>query len=325
MAAEAGNMRPVRSRGSAPGASACWAVVCLMAALFVFLNGAGTAHAAPSQSPFNPSRLPVQITAVGPDGTSTIVSVLVQSCDLLPTGNQAPEWLPALPAGEAYFYVWLQPVDPVGGAPFVPLNFATNTATLVTAGGTVAAVDYDPSYTIDAQFWFPVADSITRATLVIGATTVDTFGPTGTPITYAIRPTTIEFVSSPPDVVPVPNESSAPPSIPGSSLTPLTVTTASGSSSAVGVGLGVLIVLGAGGAALVSLRRRRAFYRADREGRVVLVGPPLLAARPTAADLPGDDEAGAGKKTSNGSTSFARTSAAWNECCPSWFVRMAVR
>ena len=48
-----------------------------------------------------------------------------------------------------------------------------------------------------------------------------------------------------------------------------------------GVGVAGLAVVAAGGAGLVSLVRRRRFYRADREGRIVLSGPPTLVAGAT--------------------------------------------
>jgi hypothetical protein len=55
------------------------------------------------------------------------------------------------------------------------------------------------------------------------------------------------------------------------------------SSGKIAEGFGGLALLAGGSATLLELRRRRAFYKADREGRVVLVGPPPLSMAPTAA------------------------------------------
>jgi len=55
---------------------------------------------------------------------------------------------------------------------------------------------------------------------------------------------------------------------------------------ALGVGVVSLAVAGAATPGLVLWRRRRAFYRADRQGRVILVGPPFLGAELAGARLP---------------------------------------
>ena len=59
----------------------------------------------------------------------------------------------------------------------------------------------------------------------------------------------------------------------------------SGSGVGPGVVIGGVVLLGVGAAGAVTIGRRRAFYRADREGRVVLVGPPSLSAAALAARL----------------------------------------
>jgi hypothetical protein len=209
----------------------------------------------------------------------------------------APQPLPGLPAGEAYFHVWLQSQDPPGGGTLIPLNFAAAAASLVTSAGTIAAAGMDPGPgDLDAQLYFPVADSITRATLVIGATTVTATGGDGSAISYGLDPATIRFVTTTATAAPVPGAGSTGPtgSVSIGSPVPLSGSTGTSASLGIGLGLGALVVLGAGVASLVSVRRRRAFYRADRDGRITLVAPPLLSARPTAANLPEGDRGDAG-------------------------------
>jgi hypothetical protein len=132
---------------------------------------------------------------------------------------------------------------------------------------------------VRTERYFPVADSTTKATLEIGAATVTAYGDNGSSENYAIAPTTIGFVTEPTVLVPVPAVSG-----------PRRRTTATPASSSpakdLGIGVGALAVVGAATPGLVVWRRRRAFYRADREGRVILVGPPLLGVALARARLP---------------------------------------
>jgi hypothetical protein len=118
---------------------------------------------------------------------------------------------------------------------------------------------------------------------VIAATTVTATGADGSAISYGLDPATIRFVTTTPSSNPVPTGGSAGPT--GSVSVGSPVALSSGTSSSLGLGLGLglgaLVVLGAGVAGLVSLRRRRAFYRADREKRFTISSPPGLVAGAT--------------------------------------------
>jgi hypothetical protein len=268
-------------------------MACALACLV--LAGGDTASAAPTQQSFSPSHVPVVFSATGPGGASVSVTVLVAASELVPATELASLPFPALPAGETYFHVWLQPQNPVG-APLVPLSIPAADASLSTNGGTATAVGIDPGPgSIDAQWYFPVADSITSATLAITPSTVIAYGANGSQTTYAIQATSIDFVTKAPVTTPIPIPTGAPTGtqVLGGSLA---LATSKGISSSVGlgVGLGGLVVLGIGAAIVVTVARRRAFYRADREGRVVLSGPPMLSAAAMAARLHGSDAEGGG-------------------------------
>ena len=299
-------MGPVRSRGSAPKAVTGWSRVSAVGAVaalvgvvvvVVLVSAGGSAGAAPTQQSFAPVHVPVNLTAVGPDGSSVSVPVLVVDSSFLPPGQLAPQPLPSLPAGERYFHIWLQPQDPVGGGTLVPLNFPADDASLVTSSGTVPAAGSDPGPSLDAQLYFPVADTITRATLMIGASTVTTVGSGDTPVSYGLEPASIDFVTAS-ATPPVPAQGSTTPPTTLSGGNPGALSGAAGTSSSVGVGVGIglgaVVVIGIALATAVSIRRRRAFYKADREGRVVLSGPPALlagATLPIGAALPSDRQA----------------------------------
>jgi DNA-binding SARP family transcriptional activator len=258
------------------------APVVLLVMTLAVVAGGGRADAAPTQLSFAPAHVPIRFTAVGPSGAQTSVSVLVVDSSLLPPGDLAPEPLPTLPAGEAYFHIWLQSQDPADGGTLVPLNFPAAAASLVTSAGTVAATGMDPGPgDLDAQLYFPVADSITKATLVIGATTVTATGADGSAISYDLDPATIEFVTTAPATAPVPTGGSAGSTGPVSVGSPVALSSGTSSSLGIGLGLGALVVLGAGVAGLLSLRRRRAFSRADREKRITISSAPVLGAGTT--------------------------------------------
>jgi DNA-binding SARP family transcriptional activator len=270
------------------------ALACLV--LVFLLAGGDTASAAPTQQSFSPSRVPVVFSATGPGGAPVSVTVLVAASELVTATELASLPFPALPAGETYFHVWLQPQRPVG-APLVPLSIPTADASLSTNGGTATAVGIDPGPgSIDAQWYFPVADSITSATLAITPSTVIAYGANGSQTPYAIQATSIDFVTKPPVTTPTPIPTGAPSGNQGLAGSPALTTKSTGisSSASLGVGLGGLVVLGVGAVIVVTLARRRAFYRADREGRVVLVGPPTLSPAAVAARLHGSDAEGGG-------------------------------
>ena len=263
-------------------------VLCALACLV--LAGVNTASAAPTQQSFSPSRVPVVFSATGPGGASVNVTVLVAASELIPATELASLPFPALPAGETYFHVWLHPQDPIDSPSFVPLSIPAAHASLATNAGKTTAVGIDPSPgSIDAQWYFPVADSITSATLAIASSTVIAYGANGSQTSYAIQATSIDFVTKPPATTPIPIPTGAPTGTQGLGGPPALATKSGrvSSSAGLGVGIGGLVVLGIGAAIVVTVARRRAFYRADREGRVILVGPPTLSAAAMTARLAG--------------------------------------
>jgi len=275
-------MRPVKARGRRQAVLARLGSIAGLGAC-ALVAWAGVASAAPTDLTFFPAQVPVVFHATGSGGT-TDVTVLVAISELVPADQLSALPFPAPPAGETYFEVKLQPADPAAGAPFVPLSIPKDNATLETSAGSVAAVGLDPSAgSLDADWYFPVPDSITQATLTVAAATVTSYGSDGSQESFALAPATIDFTTKGPATVPVPVSGNS-----GTGATSPAVTAtggASGSGVAPGVVIGGVFLLGIGAAAAVTIGRRRAFYRADREGRVVLVGPPSLSAAALAARL----------------------------------------
>ncbi len=234
------------------------------------------AFGAASQGTFEPAKVPVFLSATGAGGGPFPVQVDVLASTLLLGG--APSYVPAAPPGQSYLWIEFQTAE--GQVPSVPLALPVSAGTLVTAEGSVspAGVDLGPASS-RTDWYFPVADSTTRATLEIGATTVTADGNNGTSQTYAIAPTTIGFRTAPAVSIPVPTVSG-----PGRRASVISASVSP--AKALGIGVGSLAVVAAAIPGLVVWRRRRAFYRADRQGRVILVGPPLLGAQLAGARLP---------------------------------------
>jgi hypothetical protein len=136
---------------------------------------------------FYPSKVPVVFKATAPDGRRFNFQVEVTQSDLLPE-NSDPSPFPALPSGETYFWVGIQTVDPPSGIPFVPLSMPDTDASLVTSYGTSQAAGINDSYSLDAQWYFPVRDTITWATLKIRPATVASIDSNGTTFTNYFAP-----------------------------------------------------------------------------------------------------------------------------------------
>jgi len=241
------------------------------------------AFGGPSQVNFEPAQVPVVFSATDSAGGPFTIQADVMASTLLLGG--APSYLASPPPGESYLWIEFQTAE--GQVPNVALDLPLSAGTLVTATRTVSptGVDLGPA-SQSTEWYFPVADSTTKATLKIGAATVTAYGDNGSTENFAIAPTTIEFVTQSPVSAPAPTFAVPVPTVsaPGRRATP---TPASSSpAEALGIGLGALAVLGAAIPGLVVWRRRRAFYRADREGRVILVGPPLLGSALAGARLP---------------------------------------
>jgi hypothetical protein len=241
---------------------------------FVALLFVGSPASARTLDSFYPARVPVVMSATGPDGQDVSFDVIADP-DLLNPG-QAPSVLPALPSGETYFEVHLQCADDEPTC--VSLGLPLSAGSVVTGQTTVAPTGVSPGPgSIDTDCYFPVSDAITQATLLIGSATVTDYANGGTATTYTVHPTSIAFVTRRAKPVPSAPAAKTRPSgrRPGHSDGTRIAHAGHSDASAIALGSGALALLVAGGGGLVSWRRRRAFYRTDREGRVVLVCPPL--------------------------------------------------
>jgi hypothetical protein len=232
------------------------------------------------------------------DGTPQSSTVTVDTAELAP-GAKLPGGVQLTP-GQNYFYVALHPSYAYSIDPHAPFAMPITAATLVTSQGTVPGIPIPPSsLTIDGSWYFPVPAKLTTATLQVTSFTKVLGDDRGNFTQRTFSPTPIEFVAQP----------GASPAVPGASQANVGSTASQSASAAtrtaphvgskggiagggkgggppMGVALGAgavgAAILGATGAGLMSVRRRRAFARADREGRIVLAGPPALVAGATA-------------------------------------------
>src|SRR5581483_5911192 len=212
---------------------------------------------------------------------------------------------------QTYLYVALHPSYAYGGDPTAPFAMPTTSATLVTKAGTVTGTPAVPSSeSIDAGWYFSVPANLTSATLEVAPFTKVLGNERGDFLTWTITPSPIGFVAQPTTAttVPAPAQSGIghrphKGGAPRGAGAPRRTGSPTGSGAengggaplgiVLGAGAGAVLLLGAGAVGLLSAVRRRAFYRADREGRVVLTGPPLIATLPTTARLPEGGEGGA--------------------------------
>lgn len=195
-----------------------------------------------------------------------------------------------LEASQHYFYVALYPTYLYGGVN-TPIVLPQVAATLTTSTGTVAALPATPGYDgDDASWFFPVSADMNSATLQIPGFTTVLGNERGDFYTWTFPPTSIDFVATTP--LPTAPASTVPPvtTVPKAKAPvakPVAAPTA-GSGTPVGVkvgaGVGAVVLLTAGGAALVSFRKRRGFYKADREKRLLISSAP---AGVVGAGLPG--------------------------------------
>jgi DNA-binding SARP family transcriptional activator len=191
-----------------------------------------------------------------------------------------------LSADQHYFLVSLHPTYEFAGV-LTPVSMPPTTATLTTAAGTVTGRETPPSdLVVDATWYFPVPADLSSAMLHIDGFTKVLGDERGDFPTWTFGPITIDLVAtspvatSPSTSAPVvgqhrqtrhhPADGERSVGAPTGGGIPLGLT--------LGVGVAALALLAAGGTGLTVLRRRRAFSRADREGRVVLSGPPVLLA-----------------------------------------------
>jgi len=239
------------------------------------------AVAAPVGTPFVPVNAPITWPATVEDGTAQTSTVTIDTAELA-KGAELPGGR-ALTAGRTYLYVALHASYTYATDPTAPFAMPPADATLATPDGTVAGIrGQATSLAIDASWYFPVPAGLTSATLEVAPFSKVLGNERGDFLTWSFSPTPIALVARP--VHPAGAASGGTPTSAGA--------TEGGPSSAgttahdggmplgatLGAGVAGLVLLGAAGASLVSFRRRRAFARADRAGRVVLAGPPPLTA-----------------------------------------------
>jgi hypothetical protein len=255
-------------------------------ALTVALASSSPALAAPVGTQFVPVPASVVWPATMADGTPESSTVTVDIAEVAP-GAKLPGGA-QLSSGRSYFYVALHPSYAYSIDPHTPIAMPPTTATLLTPQGTIAGIRTPPSsFTIDASWYFPVATGLTSATLQVASFTKVLGNDRGDFTQWTFNPTPISLVAQPVASASAPGAGHAPVGGVGStSSSPATRTTTHSGGSGGGTPVGVLlragaaaaVVLGAARAGLVSVKRRRAFSRADREGRIVFTGPPALVA-----------------------------------------------
>jgi len=246
-------------------------------------------------TPFVMTQQPLVWSATGPDGTSVSSTVVVDTAEVA-RGNHLPSSGVALQARVLYFYVALHPTYAFGTDPQTPVAVPTASATLTTSDGTVNGIQVPKSsIAVDGAWIFPLHGTVTSATLQVAPFTKVLGNERGDFNTWAFAPAPIAFVAGhvagAPDVgtatgkrqgaaggtgVTSHGASSGRGNAPGATTA---VTLAAGGAS--------ILLLGAATAGTVMVRRRRAFTQADREGRVVLSGPPVLVAGGVAGGLAG--------------------------------------
>jgi DNA-binding SARP family transcriptional activator len=242
-----------------------------------------TAAAEPVGQQFAPTQSSIVWPAVTADGTAESSTVVVDVAEVAP-GSELPDEA-QLTSTQLYLYVALHPTHEFAGV-LTPLQMPATTATLVTPEGTVSGLMPPANYGIDASWYFPVSANLTTATLDVASFSQTVADAEGDFTTWTFSPQPIGFVgkatasvSGPAPTRPaagnVANKATTSKPMP-TPKRPIAPT--GGGIPLVGVlggSLGGIAVLGAGSAGMVSFTRRRAFYRADREGRVVLTGPPV--------------------------------------------------
>jgi hypothetical protein len=258
------------------------AVVCVPVCL-VFA-GSSAAFASPVGIQFVPLTSPVVWPATEADGTAHGSTVTVDTAEVA-LGSQLPGGVPLI-SNQRYFYVALHPSYLYAGDPNAPFAMPITAATLVTTHGTITGIPVPPSsLAIDGSWYFPVNGTVSSVTLNVASFTKVLGNERGDFNQWTFSPAPIDFVaqhvagSTSPGV----GQAGA-----GKSQTGTPVATTApqggvkGDSTPVGVLIGAgaagALVLGAAAAGLVSVVRRRTFTRADREGRIVFSGPPVLAA-----------------------------------------------
>jgi hypothetical protein len=271
----------VRSAGRVALVASSAVVVVL--ALF---GWAGVVGAQPVGRQFVPVDKPLIWHATTPAGRAVSSPVTFDGAEVA-LGDQFPDFGIRLTAGRHYFYVALYPTYPYAGGP-VPMLMPPTPATLTDADGTVIARDVSSDVLDDATWFFPVPADLGPVTLHVDGFSKSVPNIDADYTLWTFTPPTVAFVSTSP--TPTTTTSSVPTAgrshhAKTSTHTSVAVTTGGGTPTAEVVGAGVAgaTVIAATGTGLTSLLRRRRFYRADREGRIMLSGPPALLAGATLA------------------------------------------
>lgn len=275
---------------SAGGVALVLATACAPVALLIAGSSAAFATASATQvgTQFVPVTGSVLWPATMADGTPQSSTVTVDTAEVAP-GDQLPGGV-QLNASQNYFFVALHPSYAYSIDPHTPFAMPTTAANLVTAQGTVTGIPVPPSsFAIDGSWYFPVPAGLTSGTLQVALFTKVLGDDRGNFTQWTFSPTPIAFVARP-DAASAATGGSQPGANSSHSATPTKATAphdegrggGKGGGTPVGDVLGAgaagAVVLGAAGAGLVSTRRRRAFNRAEREGRVSLSGPPAFVA-----------------------------------------------
>jgi len=261
--------------------------LCTIGALgaLCLLSVGGSAVAATTKAtPFVAESQPVTWSATQPDGTPVGSPVKIDIAEV-GTADQLPSGATLRP-GQTYFYVALYPTFVYSNDPQTPVPMPVTPATLTTPTGTVTGIPAAASsFTVDGAWYFPLHGSVSAVTLQVASFTKVLGNERGDFGTWTFTPTPITFVSTHVAAPPVSGHSTGSPGSGGGASTTNGSTAADSNGTAgtpvgltVGAGAAGVLALGAATAGAVMIRRRRAFARADREGRVVLSGPPALAA-----------------------------------------------
>jgi len=255
-----------------------------LAALCLLGAGPSAMAATTKATPFVAESQPVVWSATQPDGTPVRSTVIIDKAEV-GTADQLPSGA-TLQAGHTYFYVALHPTFVYSNDPQTPVPMPVTPATLTTPTGTVTGIPAAASsFTVDGAWYFPLNGTISAVTLQVASFTKVLGNERGDFGTWTFAPTPITFVTTQVAAAPGAGHSSSSPGSGGGSST-TNESTAAGSNGAsgtpvgltIGAGVAGVLALGAATAGAVMIRRRRAFARADREGRVVLSGPPALIA-----------------------------------------------
>jgi DNA-binding SARP family transcriptional activator len=274
-------MRPVVTRGQAGRIAARFALAAGVLALLV-LGWGGTASGDPYGRQFDLVHGPIVWNALPAGGTEQRSPVTLDVAELATGENQVDSI--GLDPHQNYLYVAVHPNYLFAGLE-TPLVMPRTAATLVTPDGTVTGIAPSRQYGDDGSWYFPVARDLTTATLDVAPFSKVIGNDRGDFVNWTFTPSPISLVGKP--VAPVHAATTTTTTVPvqpkpvhrldqpklaqpKSGGTPLAVP--------IGIGAGGAAVLGAASAGLTSLTRRRAFYRADRAGRIVLSGPPPLVA-----------------------------------------------